>query len=281
MTQKFIFLTILLFLVFFSCNSKKQKNEKKIAQVLDSILYQKDISPFIYKGLSPKDSAQAVKKHAQNWAKRQLLLYKAQVNLPTQNKTIEKLVKKYKEDLEINFYKQALLQKELDTLITNEEINSYYKTYKENFKTKERLIKYKYILVDKDDSKKKKWLRLINAGGKENLKALAQVAKIFKKSYLKDSIWVTYENFLEKMPILKKKDAIYSGKFLSHTDENALHYLKIIRVLPKGAIAPVGYVHSVIVKILLHKRKLKFLQKVEEILLDDARRTKKFEFYEN
>lgn len=277
----FIFSLIFVFGAFFFCTNKKQKNEKKIAQVLDSVLYKKDINPFIYKGFSKKDSIQAIKNYVEKWAKRQLLLHKAHINLVAKNKTIEKLVKKYEEDLKINFYKQALLQKQLDTTITAQQIKSYYNTYKENFKTYQRLVKYKYIVLDKDDPKKKKWLQLINSGGKANLKALAKVAKIFKSAYLKDSIWVTYEDFLKKVPILKKEDAIYSGKFFNHTDDNALHYVKIIRVLPKGAIAPVGYVFPVITKIILHKRKLAFLKKVADILLDDAKRTKKFEFYEN
>ena len=248
---------------------------------MDSVLYRSDIDSFVYKGLSARDSAEAVKKYVERWAKRQLLLHKAHINMPPENKTIEKLVRKYKEDLQISFYKEALLDKQLDTVIAARQILSYYNTYKQNFKTKERLIRYKYILMDRTDSKKKNWINLLDSNKKEHVKELAQAVKIFKKSYLKDSIWIPYEDFLQKIPFIKKSDKMYSGKFFKHTDSVGLHCVKIVKMLPKGKIAPVGYAAPVITKILLHKRKLRLLEKIQKILLDDAKRNKKFKLYEH
>ena len=269
---------------FFACNSKqeKQDNAMEIARVLDVVLYKKDIKNVIPKGLKAVDSLTILKNYINSWAKRQLLLHKARVNMPQRDdQTIQKLVREYKEDLQINIYKEALLHKQLDTVVTPEQIKSYYNIYKENFKIKEPLVRFKYIVMEANDSKRRRWSNLLNSNRKKDIEELEKISQIFKKSFLKDSIWIGYKSFLEKVPILKKEKKVFAGRFFNRRDALGLHYIKIVDMLKKDKIAPVGYVYPIITKIILHKRKLALLQKIEDILLNDAIKNKQFKMYEN
>jgi len=72
------------FLTVVSCSSlwKKDNEKKALARVGDTYLYRDDVAPLLNTSMSPQDSASFVTNYINNWATKQLLLSKAQINLP-------------------------------------------------------------------------------------------------------------------------------------------------------------------------------------------------------
>ena len=73
----------------------------------------------------------------------QLLLQKAKLNIGDENEEIIALIEKYKRELLIDKYKQAVVQQELDTIFTDSDIDEYYQNNKEIFRLNENLVKLK------------------------------------------------------------------------------------------------------------------------------------------
>lgn len=140
----FFIITIFFSCEFFDFGKKEEFVEKPIASVFNVHLYQKDIVDLLPKNVSKSDSLLMVKSIINNWAIQQLFKQKAEENLSIEeNQVYTRLVDDYKQSLLINGYKERLIQQQLDTIISEEEILEYYNNNNRNFRLNEELIKIK------------------------------------------------------------------------------------------------------------------------------------------
>ena len=122
-----------------------------------------------------------------NWVKQQLLLSKAQMNLDNDQEDFESLVAKYREDLYINSYREAVVNQYLNYEVTNEDIDSFYTVNSQNFKLNEELVKLKYIKIGKDLSNKAEIIRLFQSSKKKDLETLMARSIALKSQHLKNT----------------------------------------------------------------------------------------------
>ena len=259
-----------------------QKDKTPIAKVHDTFLYKEDIEAILPEKLAKDDSLLFVSSFINKWAKEQLLLNKAKINLDTQKEDINKLVEQYRQDLLINKYKEAIVKQELDTLVTQVDIDSFYKNNKEIFKLNEELIKFRYIHFGNDILNSKEFISLFKDDNKEsNTKILEQ--KLQLKDYnLNDSIWIKYDDVIKKTTFIKsynKQTFLKKNKFIKKEDSTGVYLIKVKNVLLRNQIAPVSYALPTIKQMILHKRKLELLRKIEETLTEDAIKNKEFQIY--
>ena len=77
-----------------------------------------------------------------------MLVDGAKLNLSeTKQEAFNKLVVQYKNDLYTKAYIEALVERSIDTTVTQEEAEKYYNANKDVFKLNEDLIKFRYIHV--------------------------------------------------------------------------------------------------------------------------------------
>lgn len=279
-------LYILTLLLLVSCNlftvSTKENEEEPIAKVHNTFLYKSDIIDMFPNNLAKEDSILLVKSYIDYWAKQQLLLHQAEINLENKEKEFEKLVKDYRSTLYINAYKEALVINKLDTTITKNQIEKYYIANNENFKLNEELVQLKYLLTNKDRTDKKGLIKLFKSSKKEAIDSLQLRALEFKSYNFNDSIWIKYSDLLTKVTILQKeqkKEILKKHNYIQKEDSLGLYLIKINNVLKRNETAPISYVTPTIKQIILHKRKLELLRKIELDLVDDAIKNKQFERY--
>ncbi len=284
MKQFLGFISILLF--FSSCdyiNLKKSKEIKKslnpIAKIYGSKLYLEDISEFFPKTTSKKDSIIFSKSLIDTWAIKKLLLKKAVENSSlNENKSIDELVQKYRESLLINNYKERLIKQQLDTIVSVKEIIVFYEANKQNFRLNEELVQLKYLQFDEDKVDKKKIINLFKSDKLEDVEMLEQQQFNFKQYHLNDSIWLTLDNVLLKIPYSKEK-LLKKTKFSQKVNSLGLYLVAVKNILKRNEIAPLSYVSSNIKQMILHKRKLELIREIEKIILQDAVQNKNFKIY--
>lgn len=277
---------LLIFIVIslFSCNyfTFKKDDRKPVARVNDTYLYKSDLQNVFTNNNSKQDSIILVKNYINSWIKHELLLNKAKLNLVEETNKFEELVKKYKEDLFINSYKEKVVEQYLDTVVTENDIENFYKSNQNNFRLNEDLIKLKYIKIGKNVLNKKELIKLFKSNKQEDLDSLKTKELQLKSMNLNDSIWVKYTDLISKVPIFKdidKKQLLKKEYFIQKEDSLSLYLLKISNVLVVGNIAPKSYIKPTITQIILQQRKLKLLKNIEETLVNDARKKQQFEIY--
>jgi len=270
-----------LILIITSCINNTDER-KAIAKVNNKMLYEDDIKAILPEQLTKDDSLMFVNSFINKWAKQQLLLQKAKINLDKEEESIDKLVQQYKQDLLINKYKEAIVKQELDTLVTQSDIDSFYFENKEIFKLNEELIKLRYIYFGKDVLNPDEFISLFKSDDyKSNTKIIEQELEL-KSYYLNDSIWIAYDDFIIKTPFLNKYDRsefLKKNKFIHSEDSTGVYLVKVKDVLLRNETAPISYVVPTIKQMILHKKKLELLRKIEETLIEDAIKNKNFQIY--
>ncbi len=275
---------LLLLVLVTSCDFfKKSDSRISIARVNDAHLYFDDIKDLVSEGTTKEDSILLVQNFINRWATQQLLVDGALLNLSeSKQETFDKLVIQYKYDLYTKAYLEALVKKNIDTAITNEETKVYYENNKEVFKLNEELIKFRYIHVDENlinlnDIEKK--FKRFNA---EDKKELDSISIQFKSYSLNDSIWIKVSQVIDKISVINpenKKQLLKKSNFLQLKDSLGVYLMQINNVLLRNDTAPLEYVKPTIRQIVINKRKLELIRELEKDITKDAIENKQFEIY--
>ena len=113
-------------LALFSCqNSKNGSGDKAIATIYDKVLYQSDLQSVLYEGISVNDSLFRTKAFIDNWIRRQLLIHQAENNIDKSELDFSRQIEDYRTSLIIYKYESLLIEQNLDTVVSEDEIAKY------------------------------------------------------------------------------------------------------------------------------------------------------------
>lgn len=256
-----------------------------VARVGDSYLYKKDLSGIYGENMSREDSLVVKNNFVNSWAKRQLFMEKAKINLPEEQlREFEKLIEEYKTDLYTTTYKEALVNSAMDTTVTISEIESFYNNTEDRFKLNEELWRFRYIEVSPDFKKLDEVRERFRKFDEADKAELEEMAIQFKSYSLEDSIWVKTSQIFQKIPLLgsgENEKSIKKSNFIELTDSLGVYLVYINDILHRNDNAPMSYIKPTIKQILLNRKKLEFLRKLEKEIMDEAVRKKKFQTYES
>ena len=274
----------LLAVVITACDVfKKNDTRNAIARVNNKYLYIDDFAGIVSEGVTGQDSALIVQNFINEWATEQLLVDGAQINLSeTKQQNFNKLVEQYKSDLFSKAYLEALVKKNLDTVVSTDEARMYYEANKDVFKLNEELLKFRYIHVDEniiDFNTIKKRLKQFE---EEDKAALDSIAIQFKSYSLNDSIWVKMSQVISKIPGVNsenKSQLLKKSNFVQLKDSLGVYLMQVNEVLLRNDTAPLEYVKPTINQIVINKRKLELIKKLEKDITKDAIKNKEFEIY--
>ena len=263
---------------------RKEPERKPVARVGERFLYRDELQGLLAEGLSPEDSAAFVSNYINNWASKELLFSKAQLNLPPEKiAEYEALVAEYKADLYTRAYKEALVAQAADTLIRSSELNAFYEGEKENFKLQEKLVQLRFIELPKQFLNKEEVTRRLRRFNPEDLRFLDSVGVQFRKLNFNDSLWVPAARVIEEIPPLTpENEAQYLKKsqFFELEDDQGVYLAEVIDVLNVNDIAPLTYIEPTIRQVLLNRRKMTYLRSLETDLINEAIQRKEFEIYD-
>ena len=277
----------LISLVVFSCADlfKKEVDKNPIARVGEAYLYQKDLAPLITENMSKGDSASFVTNYINNWASKQLLLSKAKINL-SEDKIAQYniLVDDYRTDLYTRAYKEALVSQATDSLITDNQLQAFYEQGKENFKLKERIARIRFVALPKGFLNKDEVSKRLKSFEVDDIRYLDSIGVQFNKLNFNDSIWVRYSRIFEEIPAITIDNAdkyLKNSQFFELEDSIGVYLGKIEETKDSNDIAPLSFIEPTIEQVLLSRRKMNYLRKLETELLDEAIRDKEFEVFES
>ncbi|MFK7747574.1 MAG: peptidyl-prolyl cis-trans isomerase [Kordia sp.] len=254
-----------------------------IARVGERYLYKSDVESLLSTNMSLQDSTIMVNNYIDRWATQELFIQRAKLNLSQEKQdAYEKLVEEYRNDLYIEAYKEAIVKQSIDTTVTNFDEAAYYATNKENFKLNEELLKLRYINITKDNSNIEEITERFERFDAEDKTVLDSLAIQFNNYSLNDSIWVKQTQVFNKIPVItpqNKAKYLKKSQFSKIEDSLELYLVRIEDKIGRNDIAPLAYVRPVVRQIILNKRKLEYIRKLEKDITKDAIKQKQFETY--
>ncbi len=283
--MKLNFLVSLLFLIsLFSCNKlfDRKHEQPPIARVHDKYLFPDDLKDILTPGLSKEDSALIVKNYVDRWVRLQIMVKKAEENLSETELDLEKQIENYRASILTYRYKQQMINQNLDTVVNSAEIEEYYNENPSNFLLQGSVVKAVFVKVKRDAPELynlRSWYRSENI---EDLDKLENYCYQNSAEYvIYSDNWVYFDELLSKIPreIENKERFLLYNNRIEAQDTDYLYLLSIREYKQKGDVSPLSMVEEDIKAIILNKRKLKYVDGLENDIYRDAQNRNYFEIY--
>ena len=274
---------LVIFLLFFSCdNYFKNTSNVDLARVNDDYLSQSDVKDVLDTSSNSNDSTIIINNYINNWATNKLLINRALINLPEENQNnIQELVDNYKNEILINSYIDALIEKNMNLEVSKFELDSLYVRYKETFKLNEELFKIRFIYLSKVNPDINLFKSKLKRFNNDDLKYLDSLSFQFNRYSFNDSVWRNKNEVFYQLPDLKKVNnyVLKKSNFIEIKDSLGLYLINIKDVLKSNQYAPLDYVSETLKRMIINSRKLKFIDQLRKDITTDAIKNKRFEIY--
>jgi hypothetical protein len=261
-------------LVLISCNPVGNTGSGDVlVRVYDKYLYASDLEGVITPGLSVRDSLTMVRTYIQNWVDDELLIRKAEENLPEEVKDFSRELEDYRNSLIIFEYKKMLLQQQLDTNIGLDAIASYYRDHGNRFALKKDVVMMKYLMLHTDSPAKGKLTAFLQSDEMGDKDSLALYCSKYASDFsLADDRWLEREELKEYIPDLDYGyDAFLANRrYFELNDSNFVYLIRFMDYRPADSIAPVPLIEKQIREMILNKRKNSLIKEMQQTVLQDA-----------
>ncbi|MCS7018760.1 MAG: peptidylprolyl isomerase [Cytophagales bacterium] len=271
-------LSFCIWAVIVACSNPSQESQPPIAQVYDAYLMPADVKNMVGADATPQDSARIVSNYVESWAKMQLLYHEAVTNAELDLNEIERRVLEYKYQLITHAFLQQYINKNLDTVVTEQQIRDYYEANKSNFELKENIVKgllLKISDVTPDKAKAYQWLRSQNRSDWEQLRSYA--FSYTQNPIISDTTWMPLSALIRNTPlreeIRNEVQFLATRNYASATDGEYLYLLKIFDYKIADQPSPLEFVKETIRDVILNQRKMALQHQLEVSLLEKARRS--------
>ena len=275
---------IILILLIISCELENNSKEEPIARVNDNFLFFSEIQESLDENMSQNDSMLAVNSAINNWASKKLLYEKAIFNLSNSKQNeLNLLVKSYESDLYISNYEKEWLKTRVDTIVSNDQLQSYYNDNKNKFRLRQDILLARFIELPIENFNKTQIVRSFRRLNFQDKIYLDSISLQFKSSFINDSLWLRPELFFNNFKIenkVKYNRYLKKKSFFEIKDLESLYLVYISDILRKNDYAPMSYVKPTLVQILLNKRKLEMKKQLKTDILKQGIAENNFEIYD-
>lgn len=253
-----------------------------VARAGDHKLHLSELEKYIPQGVSSEDSTKLARQYIDAWAQELLLLDMADEQLSPAEKDVSKELEDYRRTLLKYRYEQLYINQRLDTLITAEEVNSFYKENSALFRLERPIVKARYLLIPADSKSIKNLRKLMSSEEEADVMDAANLASTTAIKYVDQAdTWMDALSLAREMGIEYQK--LLSGirnQFMEYTDENGiLHLAYLAEQVPEGKTAPLEYCEDRIRELILSARKHTLEESLEQDVLEDARKNNKYVIY--
>ena len=272
----YIFITFL----FIGCEViSEDKSDALIARAGGNFLYQNELPSFS----SLEDSLLRYTNYIESWAKEKILYDLSLTNLSqTKKNDLDLLVEKYKVDLYINSYKDLLVNSRIDSIISYEEIDSFYSKNVNNFKLKENLIKYRYLKLPVSNINIDNIRTYIQRLNNDDRNFLDSLNFQFADININDTIWFTEREVVSSIDFINqrnKSNYIKVNRLFEVEDDQYLTFFIVKDLLKSGNIPPLSYLYDRIKTNIINQRKLNLIKSINKEVLEDALKSSKYEVF--
>ena len=234
------------------------QTDEIVAKAGESVLLRSDIEELIGTASTFEDSSKLADNYVKNWIKKELLLQEASNNVNIDQSEIEKKVSDYRYTLLSFEYQRLYIQQNLDTAVSDQEIEEYYNENKENFGLRQNIFKGKFIKLNKEAPKKsdvRRWMKSLRPESQESLK---DYAFQYANNYSLDTTWVKFEEITRASPfstLTNKVQFLRRTNYAEEADSLYLYLLKIEDYKISNELSPLEFVKRDIRSIFDYRRK--------------------------
>jgi hypothetical protein len=262
----------------------EEVKQNPVARVNNTYLYKEELSGIISSGTTKEDSTIRIEAYINSWIRKQLLIQEAAKKININEAEVERKILDYRFSLIAYEYQAYYVKQNLDTVVSNELIENYYKENIDNFILKQNIVQATFLKVPKTAPRTNKVKELILSEKEKDEKELKSYCLSFSTAYhLTDSTWMVFDELVKNSPLVEIPNKIQFLKAYSYyetSDDNYLYFLKVAKYRISDNISPLEFVRDDIRNIVLNKRKVELAKKLEDDVYNTAASEKEFEIFQ-
>ena len=256
--------------------------DEVVARVGEHRLHRSALENYIPNGVSAEDSAGLAQQYINTWAEELLFLDMAEAQLSREEKDVSRELEDYRRSLLRYRYEQSFINERLDTLISEEEIRTYYADHADKFVLERPIVKVRYMIIPADSRNLKVIRKKMSSDDPAETLEADSLAFTSALKYVDSS-----DSWMDAMILARELGTDYEsllaamkGDTVELPDGNGnLRFAYIVTRLKAGQTAPLDYCEDRIRDLILSARKHALLSGLERDLLDEARRNDTFVIY--
>lgn len=262
-------------------NSDGDAQRQPAARANNSYLYKDELIGIVAPGTPSEDSAKLVEAYINSWIRKQLLIQEASRKIDINEAEVERKVLDYRYSIIAYEYQNYYVNKNLDTVVSNAEIEKYYNDNIDNFILKQNIVQATFIKVPQNAPRTNKIKELIySEKGNPELKSYCLS---FSAAYhISDSTWMVFDELVKNSPLVEipnKIQFLKTNPYYETSDNNFLYFLKVDRYRISDNVSPLEFVKDDIRNILLNRRKVDLAKQLEDGVFKEAKNDDDFEIY--
>ena len=271
-------------LLLTGCNGKRNQIKRNaVAEVGSTILYYDEMPKLIQRGVNEADSVALIQNYINKWAKRQLLLQKAEDNLsPALKDEIDKQLQETRSNLVIYQYQQQMILEKLDTVLTDAELENYYTSNENSFVLTSNIVKALFIKLPLETPDLNKIRVLARSNDQKDLQKLESICYQFAEKFDDfNEDWIPMNKLTVELHtnIDNEESFLKKNTFLESSDSISTYLVSIRDYRLRSSLAPFEYVKDDIKRIILNTRRFEFIQSLENGIYNDALKKSSFKIY--
>jgi len=286
-----IFLALFCLVALSSCDWLKMKSEdpsknideQAIARANDNYLYPSDLDGVVSKEMSPQDSLRRVQQYIKSWFQKQLIIAEANKAIDFDEAEIERKILDYRYALMSHEFQENYVNQHLDTAIADAEIKTFYEESKDNYQLKQNIIKGLFVKLPRDSPKIGTFRKLFRSKKEEDRAALESYCVENALNYsLADDKWINFDEMVINSPLERipnKVQFLKNRKSYEATEKNIIYFLSLKDYKISDQISPLDFVKDQVRNVILHRRKVKLVKKLEKDIYDKASENNEIEIY--
>ncbi len=277
---------IIIFTLFLLAGCKNNPNQAKriaVAEVGNIVLYYDEMPKLIQRGVNEADSAALFQNYINKWAKRQLLLRKAEDNLsPELRDEIARQLEETRSNLVIYQYQRQMILEKLDTVLTEEELENYYASNENSFILTSNIVKALFIKLPLEAPDLNRIKLLARSNDQNDLQQLESYCYQFAEKFDDfNEEWVPMDRLTVELQqnIENEDNFLKRNTFFETTDSTSVYLVSIRDYRLRSSLAPFEYVKDDIKRIIWNTRRFEFLQSLENGIYNEALKRNSFKIY--
>lgn len=276
---------LFLILTVSGCKMFERENDQLIAECYGHFLYRHDLDGIVQPGTSADDSIAAVKQFIDSWIRQQIMLQQAENNLTDEQKDFSDQIEQYRNSLIIFAYESELIRQKLDTIVTDIQIEEFYNANQASFMLLENIVRVRYIKIPEVAAKPdllRKAEKLIKSGDPDDDEQLIDLCQnSLLTCFIDDENWIRFDDLLREIPIkTDNQEEFLRNRSFYQTKDSAYTYLVRFRdVKTKEGFSPLSYERNKIRELILNRRKIELMDKMQQQVFQEALSNKEFTIY--
>lgn len=255
-----------------------------LAAVDDNVLYRSDLYFITQDSPSEEDSANLAERYMQSWIRKQLMIKEAGKNMAFDEAELNRKLLDYKYALMVYEFEKAYVNENLDTEVSEEEINAYYEENKVNFTLKKIIVRTNFLKVEKDIPQRAQISRLLSSNRESDKEELRNMALRYAANYyLEDSVWIEFDDIVLNTPLVDHTnhvELLRRNDLIQVDDDSFAYYFKILEYKLQDQVPPLEFMKEEISKIILNKRRVALAESLHKEVYQRALEKNDFKIYD-